>query len=47
MASIASAVLAGVMREHPLSRHFTLWDDAAWSLSLGLALWLSQRALGT
>jgi hypothetical protein len=40
-AAFASAAVALANREHPLSGHLTAWDEAAWSLALGLgvAVW--------
>jgi hypothetical protein len=41
VSALASMGLAGLMRADPLAPHFTPWDEAAWSLTLGLALHLA------
>jgi hypothetical protein len=40
VAGLAAALLALARHEHPLSQHLTSWDQAAWSLTLGLGLTL-------
>jgi hypothetical protein len=42
VAGLASAGLALIRGDPVLARHLTAWDEAAWSLALGLALalWL-------
>ena len=45
-AGLAAALVALMRREHPLDRHLTAWDEAAWSwtLSLGIVLWANTAA---
>ena len=42
LAGVASVGVAALQKEHPLSPHFTAWDEAAWSatVSFGLRAWL-------